>query len=99
MSGRTGEGRSARRRPAVDPALVESESSRRAPAQGHPLANLPAGERSWRGEREASEDERRRAEPLDRFEAAIVFAMREAMRVQREPETQHETREPEDRSE
>jgi hypothetical protein len=39
-----------------------------------------------------------RAEPLDRFEAAVVFAMLEATRLQREREALLGTREDEERS-
>lgn len=90
MRSPVGERRSTRHPCAVDPALVQPASARCGPALANRLAKLPAGERSWRGEREASDDERRRPEPLDRFEAAIVFAMQEASRLQREREAHSE---------
>ena len=52
------------------------------------LANQPDGERSCVPDREATGNNARNAEPLDRLEVAVVFAMREAKRLHRKQEGQ-----------
>lgn len=93
-----GDGRPARHRSVADPTAVEFTCHSRRPTRRTQLANQPDGERTCGRDREATGSDARRAEPLDRFEAAVVFAMREAKRLQREREAPSGTPDEEDRS-